>query len=184
LLIDSINGFILCTIEKNPKINAYQKETLLNPFISITPSKPLMSSGSWLTLHNFEIYYLLAVNYDPASTDLILIRVNIYPGPGEGGSQLIFKPIILSGSLFSLQPYLTTLEEVTIYPKGRGEGAYYRLIFLTIYFIRVPIYLVTLSHNISRGHYLPCNTYCLVLACIKATIHFRPLNFCHDLANI
>ncbi len=37
------------------------------PFISITPSKPLMSSGSWLTLHNCEIFYLLAVNYDPFS---------------------------------------------------------------------------------------------------------------------
>ncbi len=34
----------------------------LNPFISITPSKPLMSSGSWLTLHNCEIFYLLADN--------------------------------------------------------------------------------------------------------------------------
>ena len=63
---------------------------LLNPFISITPSKPLMSSGSWVTLHNCEIFYLLAVNYDPATTDLIFIRVNIYPGPGEGGSLLIF----------------------------------------------------------------------------------------------
>jgi hypothetical protein len=31
----------------------------------------------------------LAVNYDPATTDLIFIRVNIYSGPGEGGSQLI-----------------------------------------------------------------------------------------------
>jgi hypothetical protein len=63
---------------------------LLNPFISITPSKPLMSSGSWLTLHNFEIFYLLAVNYDPVTTDLFFIRVNIYPGPGEVGSLLIF----------------------------------------------------------------------------------------------
>ncbi len=62
---------------------------LLNPFISITLSKPLMSSGSWLTLHNCEIFYLLAVNYDPATIDLIFIRVNIYPGPGEGGSLLI-----------------------------------------------------------------------------------------------
>ncbi len=62
----------------------------LNPFISITPSKPLMSTGSWLTLHNCEIFYLLAVNYDPATTDLIFIRVNIYPWPGEGGSLLIF----------------------------------------------------------------------------------------------
>ncbi len=61
-----------------------------NPFISITPSKPLMPSGSWLTLHNYEISYLSAVYYDPATTDLIFIRVNIYPGPGEGGSQLTF----------------------------------------------------------------------------------------------
>jgi hypothetical protein len=52
-----------------------------------------MSSGCWLTLHNCEIYYLLAVTYDPATTDLIFIRVNIYPGPGDGGSQLISKPI-------------------------------------------------------------------------------------------
>jgi hypothetical protein len=52
-----------------------------------------MSSGSWLTLHNCEIYYLLAVNYDPAPTYLIFIRVNIYPGPGEGDSQLIYKPM-------------------------------------------------------------------------------------------
>ncbi len=66
----------------------------LNPFISITPSKPLMLSGSWLTLHNCEIYCSAAVNYDPAITDLIFIRVvNIYPRPGEGGSQLISEPI-------------------------------------------------------------------------------------------
>jgi hypothetical protein len=49
------------------------------PFISITPSKPLMSSGSWLTLHNCDFFYLLAVNYDPTTTDLIYIRVR------EGG---------------------------------------------------------------------------------------------------
>jgi hypothetical protein len=52
-----------------------------------------MSSGSWLTLYNCEIFYLLAVNYDPATTDLIFIRVNIYPGPGEGGSRLISYPV-------------------------------------------------------------------------------------------
>jgi hypothetical protein len=92
----------------------------VNPFISITPSKPLMSSGSWLTLHNCEIFYLSAVNYDPATTNLIFIRVNIYPGPGEGGSRLIFYLFILSGSLFTLGPYPTILAEVTIYPGGRG----------------------------------------------------------------
>jgi hypothetical protein len=68
--------------------SSWQKN--FNPFISITPSKPLMSSGSCLTLHNCEIFYLSAFNYDPATTDLIFIRVNIYPGPGKGGSQLIF----------------------------------------------------------------------------------------------
>jgi hypothetical protein len=140
-----------------------------NPFISITPSKPLLSSGSWLTLHNYEIFYLLAINYDPATTDLIFIRVNIYPGPGEGNSQLLSQlfqfirvtiyPVALPHNI-SRSCYL---------PSGVGVGAY-RLIFLTIYF--------------SRSHYLPCNTYCLGLACIKATIHIRPLRFFHDLANI
>ncbi len=64
-----------------------------NSFISITPSKPLMLSGSWLTPHNCEIYYLAAVNCHPAITDLIFIRVNIYPWPGEGGLQLISEPV-------------------------------------------------------------------------------------------
>ncbi len=68
----------------------WRSNSIFNPFISITPSKPLMSSGSWLTLHNCKIFFLLAVNYDPATTDLIFIRVNIYPGPGEGGSLVIF----------------------------------------------------------------------------------------------
>jgi hypothetical protein len=52
-----------------------------------------MSSGSWLTLHNCEIFYLLAVTYDTATTDLLFIRVYIYPGTGEGGSQLVSQPI-------------------------------------------------------------------------------------------
>ncbi len=50
------------------------------PFISITHSKPLMSSGSWLT---------------PVTTDIILkffFRVSIYPWPRKGGLQLISKP--------------------------------------------------------------------------------------------
>ncbi len=34
------------------------------PVVSITPSKSLMSAGSWLTLHLCEIYYLSSVNYD------------------------------------------------------------------------------------------------------------------------
>jgi hypothetical protein len=38
--------------------------------------------------------------------------------------------------------------------------------------------------NFSVGHYLPCKTYCIVLACIKAIFYIRPLRFYHDLANI
>ncbi len=85
----------------------------INPFISITPSKPLMLSGSWLTLHNSEIYYLAAVNYDPALTDLIFIRVNICPAAFPHNSRghylsrgwdkeaycYYFNLYILSGSL-------------------------------------------------------------------------------------
>jgi hypothetical protein len=51
-----------------------------------------MSSGSQLTLHNCEIYYLSAVT----------LRQEIY--------------YILSGSLFTLRPYPKILAEVTIYP--------------------------------------------------------------------
>jgi hypothetical protein len=80
-----------------------------------------MSSGFCLTLHNCMIYYLSAVNYDPVTTALIFIRVNIYPGPGEGGLQLIITPFILSESLFTLQPYPRILAEVTIYPGGGGR---------------------------------------------------------------
>ncbi len=84
--IDNANIiYFLFVISKQVLSNIY-----VNPFISFTVSKPLMSSGSWLTLHNCEIFYSLAVNYDPAATDLIFVRVNISPGPGEGGSQLIF----------------------------------------------------------------------------------------------
>jgi hypothetical protein len=44
-----------------------------------------MSSGSWLTLHNCEIFYLLAVNYDPATKDLMFISVIILPRARGGG---------------------------------------------------------------------------------------------------
>jgi hypothetical protein len=53
-----------------------------NPIISITPSKPSMSSWSIFTLLNFKIYYLSIVNYDLKATDLISIRATIYLGMG------------------------------------------------------------------------------------------------------
>ncbi len=115
---------------------------VINPFISITPSKPLMSSGSWLTLRNCEIFYLLAVNYDPATTDLIFIRVNIYPGPGEGGSQLIFSPIHFIRVTIYPASLPHNISRGHYLPGVGGEGVY-RLIFLTVNFIRVTIYLAT-----------------------------------------
>jgi hypothetical protein len=84
--------------------------SLFDPFISITPSKPLMSSRSWLTLHNCEIWYLSAVNYDPATTYVISIMVNIYPRFGVWVYSSLLSPFIWWGSLFTL------LAEVTIYP--------------------------------------------------------------------
>ena len=85
-----------------------------NPFISITASKPLISSRSWLTLYNCEIYYLSAVNYDIATTDQNFVRARreglfwyyllaIFPhnnsrghlpgGLGGGYLLLIFQPM-------------------------------------------------------------------------------------------
>jgi hypothetical protein len=56
---------------------------------------------------------------------------------------------------------------------GESNTQYYRPLIL----VRVTIYLMKFSYNISRGHYLPCNIYCLVLACIKAIFYIRPLRF-------
>jgi hypothetical protein len=75
-----------------------------------------------LTLHNCEIYYLSAVNYNPAATDIIFSRIYNYiifinyPGPVVGGLKPILYPLVLSGSLFTQQPYPSILSEVTIYP--------------------------------------------------------------------
>jgi hypothetical protein len=66
-----------------------------------------MSSEFRLNLLYFETYNLSAVKYDPATTDLIFSRVNIYPGPRDGGLQVIFKPIYII--------------RVAIYPGGGGR---------------------------------------------------------------
>ncbi len=44
----------------------------------------------------------------------ILAEVRIYPGVEGGGLQLIFQPIVLSGSLFTWRPYPQILVQVTI----------------------------------------------------------------------
>jgi hypothetical protein len=61
---------------------------LLNPTLSITPSKPFVSSGLLFTRVNCMIYYLTHVNYNPAAADLTSIGVTIAPtveGGGGGG---------------------------------------------------------------------------------------------------
>ena len=114
---------------------------LFNPFISITPSKPLMSSGFWLTLHYCDIYYLSAVNYDPVTTDLIFIRVSIYPGTGKGGLQLILKPIYFIRVTIYPATFPHNISRGHYLPRG-VEGGCFLVIFQPIYFY--------------QGHYLPC----------------------------
>jgi hypothetical protein len=125
-----------------------------------------MSSGSWLTLHNCEIYYLSAVNYDPVTTALIFIRVSIYPWPGEGGFQLICQPFYFIRVIINPAALPHNISRGHYLPGQWGEGVYCQ-IFETIYFIRVtthylPCSLSTQYHNISRVFYLPCKIYCLV----------------------
>ncbi len=115
--------------------------------ISITHGNPFLSSRSLLTLHNCEIHYLSAVNYDPVKTDLIFIRVNIYPG------QLIFNPFILSGSLFTLRPFPAIQQEATTHTQrggGRGLTADFLLVLRPLFtfgpwtFSMIkPIYMIT-----------------------------------------
>ncbi len=113
-----------------------ENEHAVNPFISITPSKPLISSGSWLTLHNYDIYYLSAAKYDPATTDLIFIRINIYPGPGEGDLQLISEPVYFIRVIIYPAAFLHNISRGHYLPRGVwGEGIL--LIFNPFIFIRV-----------------------------------------------
>jgi hypothetical protein len=80
--------------------------------------------------------------------------VNIYPGPEEGGLQIICIPIYFI--------------RVTIYPAvlphniSRGHylptvtgRVFLQLIYQPINCIRVIIHPTALPHNISRGHFLP-----------------------------
>jgi hypothetical protein len=90
------------------------KEIILNPFIYIARSKPLISSGYCLT-YNCGVYYLTAVNNDPATTDLIFM-VQYLPRASGWGLSTFLNPLTLAGSLLTLQPYPTILAMVTIYP--------------------------------------------------------------------
>jgi hypothetical protein len=69
------------------------------------------------------LYFLSAVNYDPMTTDLIFIMVNIYSGPGDGGGGVRdnYKLIYFIRVTIYHCPYPTILAEVTICP-GRAKG--------------------------------------------------------------
>jgi hypothetical protein len=75
-------------------------------------------------LYNCEIYYLFAIIYDPATTDIIFIMVNIYPEPWEGELSDHFLTFLINTIYPSLVPYPTILAEVTVFTRGPGEDTY------------------------------------------------------------
>jgi hypothetical protein len=66
-----------------------QTKTLTLSFLSL-PASHLCHQGLGSACIIVRSFYLSAINYDPATTDLIFIRVNIYPGPGGGGLTVDF----------------------------------------------------------------------------------------------
>jgi hypothetical protein len=94
-------------------------EALTLSFLTL-PASHLFHQG----LHNCDIYYISAVNYDPAATDLIFIRVNIYPGQGEGDLQLITEPVYFIRVTIYPAAFPHNISRGHYYPGGWGEGAY------------------------------------------------------------
>jgi hypothetical protein len=91
---------------------------IFNPFISITPRKPLLVQ---LTLHNCEIYNLSKVNYDPSTSDLISCMVNIYPWPGEWG---------LTAKFFAHLPYTANSFGLMYSRKRISQNSFPNLIYI------------------------------------------------------
>jgi hypothetical protein len=112
---------------------------------------------------------------------------------------------------FSFNPYskFISLPASHLCHQGHGRPCsivrsfIYQLSIMTlrqeIYFIRVNIHpwsgegltadfkthLFYQDHNnISRCQYLPCKSYCLLFACIKAIIYIGTLSSCPDIASI
>ncbi len=110
----SINIWIHCS-EHNEFLWA---SPLTLYFLSLMHFRQATYVIRFLTQHNCEIYYLSVVNYDPATTDLIFIRVNIHPGPGR-------EDVHFSIHLF--------YHEVTMYP-ARFTASFW-LVMKTIIFI-------------------------------------------------
>ncbi len=86
----------------------------------------------------FIIYQQL--NMTPANTDLIFISVNIYPGPGEGGLQLISEHVYFIRVTIYPAAFSQNIGTGHYLPRGAGVGGPL-LIFQPIYFY--------------QGHYLP-----------------------------
>ncbi len=106
------------------------------------------------------------VCYDPATTDPIFIRVNCYPGPGEGGFQLITETIycILPGSLFTFG----------------GGGTEFTAILKSIFIIRVntvftlrPYPTILTGVLFTLQDLQPC-------FCLASMSLFRLFSFSHD----
>ncbi len=150
----------------NPKSGLNQQKFLIsthavpyiNPFIYITPRKPLMSSGSQLTLRYYDVYYLTAFNYHQGQYLSALRRLT-----ANFLTHLFYQDHYLPSDL---APQYQQRSLLTQEDEGRGLSAHFS------------------THLFYQGHYLPCKIYCLVLACIKAIIYIRLLSFCHDRANI
>jgi hypothetical protein len=142
-----------------------------------------MTSGSWVTLHNFEIYYLSAVNYDLTTIDLTCIRVNIYLGPGEGDLQLISKPLyVIWVTIYALAlPH--NINRRHYLPRRPGKGAYSRFskpfsLFVSLFTPRpYPTIL-------ARGHYYPARFTALFWLVSRPLFTIGLFSFCHDRAKI
>jgi hypothetical protein len=59
------------------------------------------------------------------------------------------------------------VNNVLIEASGAGGGGL-QLIFKRFNFIRVNLFPAALTHDISRGRYLPCKIYCPVLASLES----------------
>jgi hypothetical protein len=97
-----------------------------------------------------KILYLLAVNYDPATKDLIFILGNIYPGPGRGHTANFLILFFYQGHCLPCILTPQYLQRSLFTSGGRGGGL--QLFYQSIYIVRVIIYHEALTPNISRDH--------------------------------
>ncbi len=120
----------------NPKSGLNQQKFLIsthavqyiNPFIYITPRKPLMSSGSYLTLRYYDVYYLTAFYYHQGQYLSALRRLT-----ANFLTHLFYQDHYLPSGL---APQYQQRSLFTQEDEGRGLSAQ----FSTLFLIRVTIY--------------------------------------------